>query len=235
MSKPVFYDPDRTRWKRMRAFFDIMGVVITVVIIVFVFSTLKSETLPNLLLPDQRRPYHALKEKEKASRHNLAKRLAANSTKRPPVDAQSGTSGNGLRAAYYVQWDAGSFSSLREYHPQIDLLFPEWLHVLSPDGRVQAVSSENKLFDIVQNGKVNPPDDKVMPFLKLENAATEVVPLVNNFQPVTKEWLSNIGDFLNNADSRRSFIQQMNALIASDNYKGLSIDFEEIPLKSQPG
>jgi len=64
-----------------------------------------------------------------------------------------------------------------------------------------------------------------MPFLKSENSATEVVPLVNNFQPVTKEWLSNIGDFLNNADSRRSFIQQMNALMASDNYKGLSIDF----------
>src|SRR6266478_4677234 len=234
MSKPVFYDPDRTRWKRMRAFFDIMGVVITVVVIVFVFSTLKSETLPNLLLPDQRRPYKALKEKEKASRHNLAKKLAAPSTK-AATDAQVGTNGKGIRAAYYVQWDAGSFSSLREYHPQLDLLFPEWLHVLSPDGRVQAVSSENKLFDIVQNGKVNPPDDKVMPFLKLENAATEVVPLVNNFQPVTKEWLSNIGDFLNNADSRRSFIQQMNALIASDNYKGLSIDFEEIPLKSQPG
>ncbi|MCU1308799.1 MAG: polysaccharide deacetylase [Acidobacteriaceae bacterium] len=218
----------------MRAFLDVLGIVITLVVIVFVFSTLKSETLPNLLLPDQRRPYHALKEKEKASRHNLAKKLAAPSAKKA-TDAQTGTNGKGIRAAYYVQWDAGSFSSLREYHPQLDLLFPEWLHVLSPDGRVQAVSSENKLFDILQNGKVSPPDDKVMPFLKSENSATEVVPLVNNFQPVTKEWLTNIGDFLNNADSRRSFIQQMNALMASDNYKGISIDFEEIPLKSQPG
>src|SRR5882757_1190920 len=235
MSKPVFYDPDRTRWKRMRVFLDVVGVVITVVIIVFVFSTVRSETLPNLLLPEQRRPYHALSEKEKTSRHNLAKKIASKSATAKATTSQTGTRDNGLRAAFYVQWDAGSFSSLKEYHPQIDLLFPEWLHVLSPDGRIQAVTSENKLFDVWQGGKIQPPDDKVLPYLKAENAATEVVPLVNNFQPVTKEWLTNIGEFLNNADSRRRFRQQADALMASDKYKGISIDFEEIPLKAQPG
>ncbi len=34
----------------------------------------------------------------------------------------------GIRGAFYVQWDAASFASLKEYYPQIDLLFPEWLH-----------------------------------------------------------------------------------------------------------
>ncbi|MCU1286353.1 MAG: polysaccharide deacetylase [Acidobacteriales bacterium] len=231
MSKPIFYDPDRRRWKRLRTLLDFVGIVITIVIVVFLISTLRSETLPNLLLPDQRKPYHALKEKEKASRRNVAKK--------PPKstggNAEAGTIGDGPRAAFYVQWDAGSFSSLKQYYPQIDILFPEWLHVLTPDGRVQAVTSENKLFDISQSGRILAPDDKVMPFLKSENAATQVIPLVNNFQPVTKQWLDNIGEFLNNADGRRNFVQQMDALMASDKYKGLSIDFEEIPLKSQPG
>ena len=50
----------------------------------------------------------------------------------------------GVRAAFYVSWDAASFSSLREYARQIDLLFPTWLQVLSPDGHLQAVGSGNQ-------------------------------------------------------------------------------------------
>ncbi len=37
--------------------------------------------------------------------------------------------GEGLRAAYYVQDDPASYSSLKEHVRQIDLLFPEWLFV----------------------------------------------------------------------------------------------------------
>ena len=35
----------------------------------------------------------------------------------------------GIRAAFYVPWDAASFSSLRAYSRQIDILYPDWLHV----------------------------------------------------------------------------------------------------------
>src|SRR5207245_8274705 len=120
MSKPVFYDPDRTRWKRLRVLLDIVGVVITIVVIVFVVSTVSSETLPSLLLPDQRRPYHALKEKEKASRRAAVRKNATATVKAANPNAKVGTTDNGVRAAFYVQWDAGSFSSLKEYYPQID-------------------------------------------------------------------------------------------------------------------
>ena len=97
-------------------------------------------------------------------------------------------SDEGIRGAFYVTWDAASFSSLREYVHQIDLLFPEWLHVLTPDGHLQGVSPANKLFDVIQNGRVMPVDDKVMPYLKQENAQMEVLPLVNNFDPIVNEW-----------------------------------------------
>jgi len=36
-------------------------------------------------------------------------------------------SGEGLRAAYYVEDDPASYSSLKQHISQIDLLFPEWL------------------------------------------------------------------------------------------------------------
>ena len=98
-------------------------------------------------------------------------------------------SDEGIRGAFYVQWDAASFASLKEYYPQIDLLFPEWMHVLTADGRLQAVTELNTLFDIIDDkGKPRPIDDKVMPFLKGEKAQTEVFPLVNNFDPITNKW-----------------------------------------------
>src|SRR6185437_12225916 len=101
----------------------------------------------------------------------------------------------GIRAAFYVDWDAASFSSLREYSRQIDLLFPDWLHVLTPDGHLQAVANEtNKLYDVMQGSTVRPVDDKVMPFLKSEGAETEVFPMVNNFNGT--DWV-NVADFLN--------------------------------------
>jgi len=46
-------------------------------------------------------------------------------------------------------------------------LYPDWLHVLSPDGRLQGVDDQtNKLFDVVQGDTIREVDDKVMPFLK---------------------------------------------------------------------
>ena len=87
-----------------------------------------------------------------------------------------------MRAAFMSPWDAASYSSLREYARQIDLLYPEWLHVLTPDGHLQGVDPEtNTMFDVMQGGSVHPVDDKVMPFLKSEDTGMEVFPVVNNF------------------------------------------------------
>src|SRR5207248_4360709 len=120
------------------------------------------EPLPKLLLPFEKHPYHALKEpykglrqveKEKALEHR--KLLARRSHRRSgaaPSTVELNTD-EGIRAAFYVPWDAASYSSLREYARQIDLLYPEWLHVLTADGHLQGVDSEtNRFFDVMQGG-----------------------------------------------------------------------------------
>ena len=65
MAQPVFFDPRQARWKRVRRFFDILGISITGLIIFFVYTALRSEPLPELLLPSMKRPFHSLKETEK--------------------------------------------------------------------------------------------------------------------------------------------------------------------------
>ena len=234
MAKPIFYDPQSRRWRLLRRLMDVLGLTITLLIVFFIVSVLSSVNIKTLLLPERHRPYKALKEKE---RKRPKARAAGSKSKKPPTEAVL-NSGDGLRAAFYVTWDAAAYSSLREYVRQIDLLYPEWLHVLTPDGRIQAVSPDLKLFEVVQGNSVHSPDDKeraIMPFLKSENAETEVLPLVNNFDPTRNEWIKNIDPFLNSPEAHASFRRQVALFLSSDHYKGLTLDFEGFPRSAQPG
>jgi peptidoglycan-N-acetylglucosamine deacetylase len=237
MAQPIFYDPRRSRWKRLRTLLDVAGIAISVVIVVFVYTAVRSEPLPKLLLQFQKHPYHALKETEKAKARDKRKQLARRSHRRTnvaPSQVELNTD-EGIRGAFYVPSDAASFSSLREYARQIDLLYPEWLHVLTADGHLQGVDSQtNKPFDVVQNGVVHSLDDRVMPFLKSEETGMEVFPLVNNNSFDGTNWI-DISAFLNDSEARRRFRQEIAAVLSSDKFRGLMVDFEDLPQTGQSG
>src|SRR5437868_5582797 len=234
MAQPVFYDPKRGRWKRLRTLLDIAGALVSTVVIVFIYTATR-EPLPKLRLPFEKRPYHSLKdpyrglketEKEKArEKRNLIARRSHRRTKAAPSTVQLNTD-EGIRAAFYVPWDAASFSSLRDYARQIDLLYPEWLHVLTPDGRLQGIDEQtNTMFDVVHSGAVHSVDEKVMKFLKSEENGTEVFPLVNNSG--NSDWI-DITVFLNSPAAHARFRQDVATFLASDKYRGLMVDFEDV-------
>jgi peptidoglycan-N-acetylglucosamine deacetylase len=236
MAEPVFYDPERARWKRLRRLVDALVLAITALVIFFVYTSLRDERLPELLFSPQKRAFKALKESEKEKARDRQKKLANRSHRKSklPGSEVKLNQEEGIRAAFYVPWDAASFSSLRDYARQIDLLYPDWLHVLTSDGRLQGVDDQtNKFFDVVQNNHVRSVDDRVMPFLKTEDPAMEVFPMVNNFDGT--EWVGGITDFLNNPASRSAFRQQVGMYLASDHFGGLIVDFEAFPSIGQPG
>jgi len=211
----------------------VLGAIISGLVVFFIITVFfQSEPLPHILLPEQKRSLRTLKERE--HRRPTKAKNTHRKTKAAPSQVVLNTD-EGIRAAYYVTWDAASFVSLKEYYPQIDILFPEWLHVLTPDGNMQGADENNQLFPIIQNGAVHSTDDRVMPFLKAEKAEVEVFPLINNFDPGHKQWLTNVGQFLNDPDARKNFRTQLLQFLASDRFKGAALDFEEIPLQAQPG
>src|SRR5690349_22611940 len=116
MPHPVFYDPRKARWRRLRTLFDVTGVLLSAVIVVFIYTALRSEPLPKLLLQFQKRPYHSLKETERQkAKERRAEALRRNShrhSKVPPSQVPLNMD-EGIRGAFYVPWDAASFSSLR--------------------------------------------------------------------------------------------------------------------------
>ena len=212
----------------------------SLLVVFFVYNALDKEDLPGLSLSSEKKPYHPLiekreKEKEKSRQKRKLAALARSGRSRSrnrqvPFNLNSE---EGVRAAFYVSWDAASFSSLREYARQIDLLFPVWLQVLTPDGHLQGVDPEtNKLFDVVHGDALHSVDDKVMPFLRSEGANVDVYPVVQNFDGTD---FVGIADFLNDPEARGRFRREVDLFLASDRYKGLMVDFESFPKKGQAG
>ena len=81
--------------------------------------------LPELLLQTQKRNYRALANQSAPVLKPGQKlhRSAHRKTDLKPSDVPL-NSGEGLRAAYYVEDDPASYSSLKQHISQIDLLFP---------------------------------------------------------------------------------------------------------------
>ncbi len=236
MAEPVFYDPRRARWKRLRRLVDVTAVFVSALIIFFVYTALRDEPLPELLFSPQKRAFKALKESEKEKARDRQKKLAARSHRKSKLAASQVTlnQGEGIRAAFYVPWDAASFSSLRSYARQIDMLYPDWLHVLTADGRLQGIDDQtNKYFDVVQGTTVLPVDDRVMPFLRTEDPGMEVFPMVNNFDG--KDWVGDIVGFLNNPEARAIFRGKRRSFFPPAASAGLMVDFESFPASGQPG
>ncbi len=239
MAKQVFYDPLQARWRRIRRFVDAAALAFSFLVIFFIYSALRSEPLPDLSWLTQKRPYHPLieDEKTKAREKRRLATLARTGHRHPSRKAPSQLTLNseqGVRAAFYVSWDAASFSSLREYARQIDVLFPTWLQVLGADGHLQAVDPDtNAMFDVIRGQAVRTVDDKVMTFLKAEDTEMEVFPVVQNFDGT--DFVPGIVDFLNNPEARARFRREIGLFLATDHYRGLMIDFESFPKKGQPG
>ncbi len=230
--KPIFFDPERKRWRRLRLIIDASVIVVTLLIVFFVVTVFRGSTVPGVNLPEVKKPFRALKDNQK---HKTAKGSNQHPGAKQHLTPVALNSLEGIRGAFYVQWDAASFASLKEYFPQIDLLFPEWLHVLTADGRLQSVTETNVLFDLMdKQGKPRPVDDKVMPFLKSEKAQMDVLPLVNNFDPVSNQWQPEVtAKFLADPAARQRFRNELMTFLATDQYRGITLDIEAFPETSR--
>jgi len=235
--RQIFFDPERKRWKRLRRILDAAAVVSTLVLAGFIFNVLRNQRLPELLLPIPKHNYKALREQPFLLRAAKNQRPARRKTARKPSDITL-NAGEGLRAAYYVQYDAASYSSLKEHVHQIDLLFPEWLHVDSPSGALMAMSGDNlREYPVIEGSAVHDPDDlsKVKRVIQAARTDTEIFPHINNYNPHTQSWDSDVGAVL--ADPQRSASLQhqiMRFLLSYPAYHGLSLDIESIPDRDAP-
>ena len=240
MNKPVFYDPQRKRWKRLRRIFDIAALLGFLLLTVFVIGVVRMKRLPELQLAVQTHNYRGVNVQQRPVVKSGAKPVVSphRKTLLPPSDVTLNTN-EGLRAAYYVDDDAASYSSLKQHAKQIDLLFPEWLHVITPDGNMIAYSaSDFRQFSVIDSGGVHGVDqeNKVARAIAAAASDTEVFPLVNNYDRSKNAFSDSISDFLTNDEARARFVSLAHRFLAANpGYRGLTLDFEEVPVAAMPG
>jgi cellulose synthase/poly-beta-1,6-N-acetylglucosamine synthase-like glycosyltransferase/peptidoglycan/xylan/chitin deacetylase (PgdA/CDA1 family)/spore germination protein YaaH len=233
--KQIFFDPQRKRWKRLRRVMDVSAVLFTIVVAIFIFNVLRQQKLPDLLLPVPKHNYKALRDRQSdLQRAEKAKeRPTRRKTSRKPSDIPFNT-GEGLRAAFYVEDDATSYSSFKEHVHQIDILFPQWLHVSEPDGNLMAMTSdfqhEYKVVD--SRGVAHDPDEqnKIKNVIAAAKEDTEVFPHLTSYNPQTGTFDPAIGAVLIDPGKSQALIAQIMRFFAGlPAYRGLSLDFENLP------
>ncbi|NUQ29901.1 MAG: glycosyltransferase [Acidobacteriaceae bacterium] len=240
MTKPVFYDPQRRRWKRLRRILDVCAVIGSILIVFFIIGLERIRPLPQLLIEVPKRNYKSLSNPPvpELTPRERAQLNAHRRTTRKPSDIAF-NSGEGLRAAYYVDDDPASYSSLKQHIHQIDLLFPEWLHAISPDGALTAYAIDNRPFPVIDKaGTVHGVDheNKIARTITQAREDTEIFPLLNNYDVKRGSFIPEIGQLLNNPDAVANLVQQIHTFLAANpRYRGISLDFEEIPSDAQPG
>ena len=238
MNRQVFYDPQRKRWKRLRRIFDILALLGLLLGSLFIINLIRMKPLPELLLATPKRNFRTLANPPATAKPGQKTRRSAHrKTDRKPSEVPL-NSGEGLRAAYYVVDDPASYSSLKQHIGQIDLLFPEWLHVVKPDGGLTGYSEDNSPFAVVDSAGTHRVDreNQVVNTIAKNHVNTEIFPLVNNYDPTKGYFLPSVGDFLNDEQSRANFVKQIDTFLAANpSYHGISLDFEDIPTDAQPG
>ena len=141
--RQIFFDPQRKRWKRLRRILDAVAVLSTLVVVGFIFNILRIQRAARVAAADPRHNYRALPETAPffcaARRASCpARRKTDPQTLRYPPQHRRRIARRLLRAGRSRQL----LLAQRACSPD-DMLFPQWLHVDSPNGTLMAMSGDN--------------------------------------------------------------------------------------------
>jgi peptidoglycan-N-acetylglucosamine deacetylase len=209
--KPIFYDEQRRRWRRTRRILEITGGFFTLALIIFLIDVGRKPELPDILRADTRAGLRAIHlKKAKSIRPGRRKKIAA--LGRVPQNYDP------LRAAFYVSWDSNSIASLELHYHDIDLLIPEALHAVSPDGRLD-VEQDPKLVAFLQT-------------LHARGVELPVMSMVNNYDG--KDWLvKEMVEMLERPASRERLAKELAQFAVAQHEPGIVVDFELVPKAAQ--
>lgn len=231
-TRSVFHDPRNLRWRWVRSIALVLGGVISAAFGIAAISLLVSPALPGLglksprvilnpghLLPPPRKPW-ALSPRERAferAKTQLAESLPKGVTALagPVVVRRKGPE----MSAFYVNWDDTSFTSLKANLDSLDRITAEWLHIVTPDGRVK----------VDDEGKV----DLTLKYIRALRPHMPVIALVNNFLGSEKGWDSkSLATLLKDPHARGRVIESILAFVKAKGLQGVNIDFENLPESS---
>jgi cellulose synthase/poly-beta-1,6-N-acetylglucosamine synthase-like glycosyltransferase/peptidoglycan/xylan/chitin deacetylase (PgdA/CDA1 family)/spore germination protein YaaH len=229
-SLPVFFDPSRARWRRIRNVLLVVCGLLCLLGGALAVSVFSPSVLPALGLQFNQ----TLHSGPRLARRSLAsvasktwhkdKPSKKPSPRKNPAVAGAKTGGHAatagsLTVGYFVNWDEASFGSMKSNLAAIDILVPEWLHIHGAKGEVTEDDPEYQ-GDIVD-------------FIREARPSLRIMPLVNNWHEEGFDSV-NLTRVLADKALRASAIDQLMKYVHDHEFAGLTIGFEELTTDSQP-
>jgi cellulose synthase/poly-beta-1,6-N-acetylglucosamine synthase-like glycosyltransferase/spore germination protein YaaH/peptidoglycan/xylan/chitin deacetylase (PgdA/CDA1 family) len=222
----VFQTNNPTRWQRTKWGVRVLGVVLLLVIVVIAIALatqknpdvpLESRAIKKVLSEDQ----PGYRASEIGKKYRGFRKLIEDKWARGKGTGQNNSVLNlsnsslfsdsiGIRAAFYVAWDAQSFHSLNKNISKINLVLPEWFFVdPTADTLISKIESDKRGFDLIKKSGV-----KVMPMLS------------NSFNSSFNG--AALHRILNNPKKMERMIHDVVKLLHQYNFAGINVDFEEL-------
>jgi cellulose synthase/poly-beta-1,6-N-acetylglucosamine synthase-like glycosyltransferase/peptidoglycan/xylan/chitin deacetylase (PgdA/CDA1 family)/spore germination protein YaaH len=206
---PVFLDPRGRRWAFFRIILSITVLAVIIVFSDFLWGLQQTPDLPSLLLPKNTPNFRYLPFNPKSKIQST--KMFSNFFQGKYSKRYKQT-GKIPLYAFFVNWDDTSSTSLEQHIEAIDVLVPEWLH-LGAEGKLEIVSKKERLELLSMLGK-----KKVHP---------AVMPLINNFDPMTGRWeTAGLSGILKNPARRRDLADALLRFADEEHLAGLMLDFE---------
>ncbi len=214
-SNQVFFDPTGRRSLWVTCLLAVIVVAFGVIVSVFLVSTTTSPALPSVPLSLEQEFLPALTDNKRRTARSSPVLDLSHPRSRANMDNSKIP-----RFAFYTNWDRNSFLSLRSHADQLDVLLPEWLHLVD------------------ESGGISPDDAREQKFVGVWLAANaphlQVIPVINNFNPSTNEWHGEAaGRMLRSKEARAGLIVNMQTYLANGRFAGIAIDFKGVPTEDQ--
>lgn len=129
----------------------------------------------------------------------------------------------GLRAGFYVNWDRGeSYTSLQRNIQKMNLVIPQWFYFQVPDTLHDAKGKEVLVYKDSITTNIDARGLAVM-----RAAGVPIMPMLANVR--NGEFFGDIlHHLLNNPAAKEKVIRQLIALLKTNRFAGVNIDFEEL-------
>ncbi|HEY3322529.1 MAG TPA: polysaccharide deacetylase family protein [Planctomycetota bacterium] len=226
--QPIFYDPGQQRWPRVRGGLVAVVLILSALLSMLAISIVYSPPLSQLGLeapevasagPHLAPPTSQAQVDASFSDMRARLMLERNKKRPPPPLRQSRQSSAPLTAAFFVNWDDSSLSSLKENLETLDILIPEWLHLNC---------------GVCELNEDNPARQKdVLEYVRLKRPELRLMPLVNNY--VGQGWQGEqSGALVMNPTARKRAIELLLSYCERHPCSGLTIDFEDLPIRAIP-
>ena len=142
-------------------------------------------------------------------------RQAQTATSHPVPALLRGTSEKPLSIGFYVNWDDNSFPAIKRALPSLDWVIPSWLSLVGPNLDLKT--------DV---------DPEVLNYIETTKPLVSILPMIQN--SVDGNWDgAGLAKMLADPAARAARVKDIVTFLETNKFQGLTVDFEEVPPKSQ--